>query len=791
MPVIMLRPATGSHWEAHFMTSDTASLHRTCTHWGAYDAEVANGVIVAMHPIAEDPDPSPIGNSLVDAVTHPNRITQPMIRRGWIENGPKGPKGGRGKEPFVAVSWERALDLAAAELDRVRNEFGNESIYAGSYGWSSAGRFHHAQSQVHRFMNAIGGYTYSVDTYSVAAAQVILPHIIGTVSGMSSGHTAWPVIAEHSDLVVMFGGIPLKNAQVNYGGIGRHDARGWLERCRESGVDFVNIGPNRGDADTALEAEWIAPRPNTDTALMLGIAHTLVTEGRHDEDFLKRYTVGFGEFRAYLTGENDGVPKRAEWAAEITGVAADRIRALARRMAAGRTMLTMAWSLQRADHGEQPYWMLVTLAAMLGQIGLPGGGFGFGYGAIGAMGSPTPTVPMPVLPQGQNPVSSYIPVARIADMLTNPGATIDYNGKQITFPDARIVYWCGGNPFHHHQDLNRFVEAWQRPDTVIVHEPWWNALARHADIVFPATTAMERMDIGASSTDNAVFPMHKVIDAVGEARNDYQTFAGLAERLGAHETYTENRTEEEWLRYLYNQLRQRAAQRDVQAPEFEQFWEAGEFIFPGSEADRVLLADFRNDPDNRRLNTPSGKIEIYSSRIAGFDYEDCPGHPVWREPYEWLGAPGTARHPLHMISNQPKTRLHSQLDLGKTAQASKIKGREPVLIHPDDAVARGISDGDVIRVFNDRGECLAGAIVTEDIRPEVLQFQTGAWYDPEKPGGLDRHGNPNVLTRDKGTSRLAQGPSAQSALVEVERFDGRLPPIGAFTPPEIIAEDQL
>ena len=771
------------------MTAATRSLHRTYTHWGAYDAEVEDGRLIALHPIADDADPSPIGDSLVDAVDHPARIAQPMIRKGWLDHGPEGPKGGRGREPFVAVPWDRALDLAAAELDRVRQNYGNESIYAGSYGWSSAGRFHHAQSQIHRFMNTIGGYTFSVDTYSVAAAEVILPHVIGTVNGMSSGHTAWPVIAGHSELVVMFGGIPLKNSQVNYGGIGRHTVRDWLKRCRENGVDFINIGPNRRDAEPFLEAEWIAPHPNTDTALMLGLAHTLVAEGLYDEAFLARYAVGFDEFRAYLMGETDGQPKDADWAAGITGVAAPRTRELARRMAASRTMITMAWSLQRADHGEQPYWMAVTLAAMLGQIGLPGGGFGFGYGAMGSVGSPAPSVPMPSLAQGQNPVSSYIPVARITEMLSEPGGTIDYNGKRLTFPDTRIVYWCGGNPFHHHQDLNRFVAAWQRPDTVIVHEPWWNSLARHADIVFPATTSMERNDIGASSTENAVFPMHRAIEAVGGARNDYDIFTGLAERLGAGEEFTENRSEGDWLRYLYNQLRQRAAQRDVETPEFEAFWDSGEFLFPGSEADRVLFADFRNDPDANELATPSGKIEIFSERIAGFDYDDCPGHAVWQEPYEWLGARGAERFPLHVISNQPKTRLHSQLDLGKTAQDSKIQGREPALINPGDAAARGIAPGDVMRVFNDRGSCLAGAIVTDDIRAGVIQLQTGAWYDPEQPGGMDRHGNPNVLTRDKGTSRLAQGPSAQSALVEVEKFGGELPPIGAYTPPEIIAEE--
>ena len=129
------------------------------------------------------------------------------------------------------------------------------------------------------------------------------------------------------------------------------------------------------------------------------------------------------------------------------------------------------------------------------------------------------------------------------------------------------------------------------------------------------------------------------------------------------------------------------------------------------------------------------------------------------------------RFKLHLLSNQPKLRLHSQLDNGPVSRAAKVQGREPLWINPDDAAARGISDGDVVRVFNDRGACLAGAVVTDAISPGVTLLQTGAWYDPDTPGrvgALDRHGNPNVLTLDKGTSKLAQGPSSQTALVEVE-----------------------
>jgi len=214
----------------------------------------------------------------------------------------------------------------------------------------------------------------------------------------------------------------------------------------------------------------------------------------------------------YLTGEADGQPKDATWAAAITDVPAETIRALASQMAAARTMLTASWSLQRADHGEQPYWALVLLAACLGQIGLPGGGFGFGYGSGASLAEPPLLFPGPTMPALPNPARLAIPAARIADCLLNPGARYDYDGKSATYPDIRLVYWAGGNPFHHHQDLNRLRRAWQRPETIIVHEPWWTATARHADIVLPATTSLERNDIGGSPRDRFVIAMHKAID---------------------------------------------------------------------------------------------------------------------------------------------------------------------------------------------------------------------------------------------------------------------------------------
>jgi biotin/methionine sulfoxide reductase len=761
-------------------------------HWGVYDVDVEDGQIVAAHPWADDPDPSPIGQSIPSAVHHKSRITQPMVRSGWLEHGPQANRGGRGSEPFVPVSWERAFELVGNELTRVIHTHGNKAIYGGSYGWASAGRFHHALSQIHRFLNTIGGYTASSNTYSSAASEVIVPHVFGIGHMLfTQEQTVWPVIAEHTGLIVMFGGMPPKNTQISAGGAGKHTAQHWLNRCKLNGVEFVNISPLREDAAENLDAEWLAPRPNSDTALMLGLAHTLAVEELADRSFLETHCHGYDRFETYLLGQSDGQPKDADWAAAICGIPADKIRELARRMASKRTLVTVAYSLQRGDHGEQPYWMAATLAAMLGQIGLPGGGVGYGYGAFGRTGREARRVSGLTFPQGTNPVRGFIPVSRITEMLEKPGEEFDYNGSRLTYPDARLIYWCGGNPFHHHQDLNRMAVAWQKPETIILNESFWTATARHSDIVLPATTSLERNDIGRAPEDTFIFPMQQAIPPVGQARSDYDIFAGIAAQMGVDDAFTEGRTEDDWLRHLYGGFREQLKRReDIDIPEFDDFWKDGELELPTGEFDRVHLSEFRNDPVNNPLKTPSGKIEIFSETIDSFNYDDCPGHPTWLEPVEWLGSERSNSFPIHLISNQPTTRLHSQHDPGSVSVASKVQGREPITVNPVDAASRGIKDGDVVRVFNDRGQCLAGVRLSDGIRPGVVNLSTGAWYDPVTPGGLDRHGNPNVLTLDRGTSRLAQGPISHTTLVQIEKFGGELPPVEVFDQPAMVKRQE-
>lgn len=750
----------------------------TLTHWGAYEVESDGRQVTAVHPFPTDPDPSPIGRSMT-AHDHPLRVRRPAVRRSWLEGGPGSATHLRGVEPFVELDWDTALDLVAAEIDRVRSTFGNRAIYSGSYGWASAGRFHHAQSQLRRFMALIGGSTTKKNTYSLAAAEVIVPHVLGySFNHIQDQHTSWPVIARHTELFVAFGGVPRKNAQIQSGGHGRHLLDGYLGDCVRAGVRFVNIGPLRSDLE---EAEWWPIRPNTDTALILALLHQLIRDDLVDEDFLERYTRGWERLATYLLGDLDRTPKDPAWAARICGIDPLRIVELAHDMANHRTLVNAAWALQRSDHGEQPYWALIALASALGQIGLPGGGFGLGYGAVGTVGNGVNRIPLPSFPAPPDPVPDFIPVARIADLLLHPGERYTYDTEELTYPDIRLVYWAGGNPFHHHQDLGRLAEAWRKPDTVVVHEQWWTATARRADVVFPITLPIERDDIGGSPADDHLVAMHQVVPPFGEARSDHEVFAALAARLGVGERFTEGRSPDEWIRHLYERFRR----RDPRAPSFEDFWEAGHHRQPPDPAGEViLLAGFRRDPDRHRLPTPSGRIELTSEVIEKAEPAGCPAHPMWLEPAEWLGR--AEPDELHLISNQPRTRLHSQWDHGEVSQDAKVAGREPLRMHPDDAADRGLGAGTVVRVWNSRGATLAGLVITDDVMAGVVELATGAWYDPADPAdphSLDLSGNPNVLTRDVGTSGLAQGPSAHTCLVRVEAWSGEIPRSRVSEPP--------
>lgn len=729
----------------------------TTSHWGAFAVSTKGNRIVATAPFESDPAPPEIARFVPAAVHHQTRIDQPYVRQGWLEKA-KGTQ--RGADKFIPLPWDEALDIAAREIGRIRSEHGNGAIFGGSYGWASAGRFHHAQSQVHRFLNCIGGYVSSYASYSTAAAQAIIPHILGlNFHKVTWGTTnSWAQIEAHTDTLVMFGGINPKNAQVSMGGSTEHTTAAIFERYAQLGKHMVSISPQRDDSPE--QTEWMPIEPGTDTALMLALAYVLETQDLSDQEFLHSHCTGYDRFRAYLLGQSDGLAKTPEWAASICDVAASDIEALAKKMAAGRTLISVAWSLQRARHGEQPYWMACVLAAMLGQIGLPGGGIGFGYGAIGNVGKTAFRLRGPLFEQGANPISDFIPVSRIADMLLGPGHAYDFNGQRRTYPDIRLVYWCGGNPFHHHQDLGRLDRAWQQPETIIVHEPWWTATAKRADIVFPATTQFEREDIGWAKGDPYLFHMPQMIPPVGAARDDYDIFSELAARLGVASAFTENKTAQEWITSIYDRFAANAENDGIDVPEWNDLKTRNFVRLPidTSAAEQVPFEPFRRDPIANPLGTPSGKIEIYSENIAGFGYEDVPGHPIFHPPET------NPDFPLRLLSPQPGDKLHSQLQ----SAIEDENGYTTLVLHPSDAEARQLRQGEIVKIWNQHGACLARLCASPKIKPGIAALPTGAWYCPSDDG-LDKSGNPNVLTDDCGTSRLGQGPAAHNIGVQVAR----------------------
>lgn len=738
-----------------------------CSHWGTYTILVEDGKIVGIEPSEHDPNPSPIIQSVREWAKTDRRILTPMVRKGWLERSETDTRHLRGEDQFVPISWKQATGIVAAEIRRVSAEHGNASIFAGSYGWASCGRFHHASTMLKRMLNLVGGFTGHVDTYSFAAGPVILRHVLGSIDALIGKATTLDTVAEHGETLLVFGALTPRTAQNEAGGLTRRTFESNLRNIATRGVKIVHVSPLRDDIPDWAGAEWWPVRPNTDTALLLALAHEVVRSGRHDANFLHTHCSGSDEFLDYLSGKADGVEKNADWAAAIVDISANAIRSLADRIATTRTMIAMSWSLQRAHHGEQPYWAAIALAAICGQIGLPGGGFGFGYASLGGVGGPIALGKSPAISAGEAALDSFIPVARIADLMLNPGGAYSYEGKMRTYPDTRLVYWAGGNPFHHHQDLNTLTTAFKRPETIIVQDPFFTATALHADIVLPANTSIERNDIAANGRSDLIIAMQQAIDPVGLARSDFDIFSDIAEHLGVRDAYTENRTEMEWLRHLYEDTRDATVSRfDIEMPDFDTFWGRG-FAETPSRGFHTYLADFREDPVAAPLETESKKIVLTSRVLSSLNYDDCSPYPTWLEPVEWLGSQ-LAGGMLHMISNQPEGRLHSQLESGKASMNHKRNGREVARLSPVDARRLDLTCGATVKVWNKRGACLATVQIDDGVRPNVLVLPTGAWLTQSKPGAVDTAGNPNILTPDIPASKFSQGCAAHTCLVHVE-----------------------
>lgn len=776
------------------------------SHWGAFRAQIYGGKVQAIQPLETDKHPTEMLNGIKGIIYSPSRVRYPMVRLDWLKKH-KYSAETRGNNRFIRVTWDEAIDLFYRELERVQKQYGPWALHAGQTGWNQTGAFHNCTAMMQRAVGMHGNYITKVGDYSTGAGQTIMPYVLGSTEVYAQG-TSWTEILEHSDNIILWANDPVKNLQVGWN-CETHQSFGYLDQLKEKiakgEVNVVSVDPVKNKTQRFLQNDHLYINPQTDVAFMLAVAHVLYTEDLYDKKFISTYCLGFDDFIQYVLGNTkDKIERTPEWAAKICGVTPESIRDFARMLVKGRTQLLFGWCIQRQEHGEQPYWMGAVLAAMIGQIGLPGGGISYGHHYSG-IGVPSTGFAGPGgfprnLDQGAKPkwdnndfngYSRTIPVARWIDAILEPGKKINHNGNTVTLPGFKMMVISGNNPWHHHQDRNKMKRAFQKLETVVTIDFNWTATCRFSDIVLPACTQWERNDIDSygSYSGKGLIAMHRLVDPMFQSRTDFEIMTELTRRFGRHEEFTRGMDEMEWVRSLYNDCK-KANEGKFEMPEFDEFWEESVLEF-GEGKPWVRHADFRKDPEINALGTPSGFIEITSRKIGRYGYEHCQEHPMWFEKTERShGGPGSDKYPFWLQSCHPDKRLHSQMCESEAFRATyAVQGREPVYINPMDAKAKGIKAGDLVRVFNGRGQLLAGAVLSDSYPRGVIRIEEGAWYGPlsEKEGAICTYGDPNTLTLDLGTSELAQATSANTCIVDFEKFTGKVLPVTSFGGPIEVA----
>jgi trimethylamine-N-oxide reductase (cytochrome c) len=757
------------------------------SHYGPFEAIVSDNTLINITPVVElDARPTEmLTMGIMDRTYDKSRINFPMVRKsylkGWKSKRTKSQL--RGKEEFVRVDWDTAINLASkAILDSIEKG-GNESIFNSSYGgWSHAGIFRPNVMQG-RFFNLIGGCTNTSGDWSAGASQVALPRIIGDME-VYSAQTAWEVIRDETELFVLVGCDPIKNNRIEYR-VADHSMYEHWKDIRNAGVKFLSINPQKTASDEYLGADWLRIIPNTDIALFLAMAYHVLDKNLEDKDYLAKYTVGSEKWIAYVKGENDNIPKTPKWAESITGIKEQKIKELAELIATSKTQIAGAWSLQRAHHGEMVHWALINFAALTGKIGKKGQGVGFswhyGNGGMPQGGNATPSG----LGQGRNPVHDICPASRITEMLERPGRKFTYNGVEFTYPKIRMIYNAGNNFMSHQQDTNRLLKALRKVKTIVSQDVWWTAATQWADIVLPASSTLERDDISSGGTysNDRVYAMKKIINPIEESKSDYEIFELFAEKMGVWTQFTDGLTYEDHIKTAY-------AKSGASEP-FEQFWKKGYALMPIPQKARKWSRheDFYQDPKQNALHTESGKIEMFCDTIAKFNYKNCPGMPVWLEPFEYLGNAKDGQ--LHIVSPHPWYRLHSQMENSKNLRSLyKIQGREPVRINAQDAKKRNIKAGDLVELYNKRGRVIAGAIVSDEIMPGVVSLYEGCWPQLDKKGRCNS-GAINFLTSANAASELSNASVANTCLVSLKKCKDPQGPNTAYDKPTILEAESV
>ncbi len=757
--------------------------------------------------------PAPFSLAYKKRVYSPNRIKYPLKRVDWDPKGERHPEN-RGKSKFKRISWDEATELIASEIKRIHKKYGPFAIMAQADGHGECKTIHTPHGWPTLLLDKLGGFTQSVrNPDSWEGWYWGSKHVWGEgVQGMMQpANNIVKDMTENCDMVLFWGCDP---ETTPWGFTGQFASR-LCHFWSEAGIKQIYICPDLNYGAAIHADKWIPILPNTDAALQLAIAYVWITEGTYDKDYVATHTVGFGKFEDYVLGREDGIPKTPEWASSKCGVPKWTIKALAREFASKTTSIAhyFGGSMVRGPYSHEPARLECILLGMQG-LGKPGvHQCQITYqGMPRAEGLKSTRFFNPALSDRlKKPVAAtilawakqLIPKTLIPKAISDPPITFWGTGAiEATVEDQFVKYTYpipeeeGGTEIHMiwtdspcrttcWNCGNEVIETIRSPkiECIVAQHPWLENDCLFADIVLPANTTLEVEDIVTNSRQGVQFHsialQKQAIEPIGESKSDFEVVCEVAKKLGKYDEMTEGKTIEDLEKSVFENM---GVQNFIS---WEDFKEKSYFVFPVAqdwEQDPAGFIKFYQDPEANPLPTPSGKLEFYSERLAKHfpDDKERPPVPHWIEKSEThderLSSERAKKYPLLIVSNHPRWRVHSQCDdisWTREAPTCKVKGPdgymyEPVWIHPSDAAKRDIKSGDIVKVFNERGAVLGGAIVWERIMPGVVYQDHGARVDSIIPGELDRGGAIDLIAPAGITSKNCVGMATSSFLVDVE-----------------------
>jgi trimethylamine-N-oxide reductase (cytochrome c) len=763
--------------------------------------------------------PGPLTLGYKKRVYSPNRILYPLKRADFDPNGERNIEN-RGKSGYERISWDEALDIIAGEINRIKETYGPHAILCQSDGHGETKTVHAAHGCARKLLRLLGGYTEQTrNPDSWEGWYWGAKHVWGAEPvGQGRQCNLIPDIAENTELMLYWG----CDAETTSWGWAGQIASRLMYWFTELGMKSIFVCPDLNYSAALHADKWIPILPNTDAALHFAIAYVWITEGTYDHEYVDSHTIGFDKVSDYVLGKEDGIPKTPKWASELTGVPSRIIKALAREWASKRTSVAHGngGGYIRGPYSTEPARMEVILLGMQG-LGKPGVAQlklieWCLFGDFNQMALPRAQVIPDLLlvgkpEQAESPYHGFtfwdlpkqiLPKNLIHEAILNPpitwyGTTLlaeprENQFKQYNYPEdgcselhmiwtdspCWITCWNGGN---------KLIDAVRSPkiEFMLAQHPWLENDCLFADIILPVNTKFEEDDIaadGISGQYNTLIHEKRCIEPLGESKSDYEVVCMIAERLGLLEEYTDGKSVEDWIKLGFEHS------GVAELISFEEWKENGYYVIPTDpewDKDKPGYREFYEDPEKHPLQTPTGKLEFYSQSLAEHfpDDEERPPSPKWI-PYgethqESLLCERAKDYPLLVVSNHPRWGVHANHDdisWFREISTCKIKCADgyqyqPVWINPSDAAERGINQGDVVKIFNERGEVLAGAFLTERIMPGAISIDHGAKYDPIVPGELDRGGAINTIVADKLTSKNCTGMATCGILAEVERVE--------------------